>query len=142
MSRRPLAPEVWEQALVNGRIVHPSSDKDVLAYAEKWYASQGGLFTGESAPVPEPAENTMSDEEFEALMLQSDHAPGPEPEQVTEQAAEQVTEQAEERPEAAPEAAPPADAPQPRRVRARKAKGRFNGDDPATPDRNEAYLDG
>ena len=51
MSRRPLAPDLWEQALVNGRIVSPGSDQEALEYAEKWYARQGGLFD-EVEPAP------------------------------------------------------------------------------------------
>lgn len=121
MSRRPLAPDLWEQALVNGRIVSPGSDQEALEYAEKWYARQGGLFDGiEATTEPEEA------------------APAA-PEQVTEQVAEQV----EEVPAEAPaEVESHSITGLSRRARARKAKGQFQGDDPATPDRDEAYVDG
>lgn len=115
MSRRPLAPDLWEQALMNGRIVSPGSDQEALEYAEKWYARQGGEFDTPEA-APEPAE-----------------APA---EQVTEQVTEQAAEPAQE--------AEPASISGivGRRSRARQAKGRFQGDDPATPERDEAYVEG
>lgn len=73
MSRRPLSPEVWEQALVNGRRIHPSDSEAATAWSEAWYVEQGGRFSDDLTPV----ENTMSDEEFKELIAQSDHAPGP-----------------------------------------------------------------
>jgi hypothetical protein len=109
MSRRPLAADLWEQALLNGRRIHPSDDAAALAWAEGWYGAQGGGFDGpaaavEPAPDPDPA---------------PEPAPAPEPEPAA----------------AAPEAAKPA---KPRK-RARVEGGQFKGDDPATPETNEAW---
>jgi hypothetical protein len=118
MSRRPLAPDLWEQALINGRIVSPGSDQEALEYAEKWYARQGGLFDGAEA-APEPVE------------------PAPEP--VAEPAPEQEPEQ---EPEQVEEAEPASISGLSRRTRARKVKGQFQGDDPATPNRDEAFTEG
>lgn len=78
MSRRPLAPDVWEQALINGRRMHSSDTTAALAWAEQWYGAQGGRFAGEVArPDAEPVKNTLSDAASEALTLASDHGPGP-----------------------------------------------------------------
>lgn len=122
MSRRPLSPEVWEQALVNGRRIHPSDSEAATAWSERWYRDQGCRFTDDLEPV----KNTMSDEAFEALMLASDHGPGPfEPE--------------------VPAVEPPPVAPVPPRPpargkrRARVEEGRFRGDNPGTPEVNEAW---
>lgn len=105
MSRRPLAPDVWEQALINGRRMHSSDSAAALAWAEQWYAAQGCLFDG-PAPAPAPLP------ELE-----------PEPEAGLEVAAE------------------PVKINKPRR-RARQEGGRLKGDDPTTPDVNEAWAAG
>lgn len=55
MSRRPLAPDVWDQALLNGRRIHPSDDAAALRWAEEWYRLQGGLFDGGEPAAAEPA---------------------------------------------------------------------------------------
>lgn len=121
MARRPLAPDIWEQALVNGRRIHPGDDAAALSWSEAWYHSQGGRFDGEVEPAGDdpllPVENTMPDAEFEALVLQSDHAPGP-------------AEVEESKPAAKP------------KRRARQSGGQFKGDDPATPEVNEAWEGG
>jgi glutamate dehydrogenase/leucine dehydrogenase len=109
MSRRPLAPDLWEQALINGRIVHSDSDQKVLAYAEDWYKRQGGAYDVEPPAAP------------------------------TEQVTEQVAEQVQEAPVVAPVAEPPTGS---RRSRARQQKGQYQGNDPLTNNRNEAYTEG
>ena len=113
MSRRPLAPDLWEQALINGRIVHSDSDQKVLAYAEDWYKRQGGVYDVEPPAAPI--------------------------EQVTEQVTEQVAEQVQEAPVVVPAAEPPTGS---RRSRARQQKGQYQGNDPLTNNRNEAYTEG
>lgn len=124
MSRRPLSPEVWEQALVNGRRIHPSDSKAATAWSEHWYREQGGRFNDDLEPV----ENTMTDEEFETLIAASDHGPGPfEPEAPFVQPA--------------PVAPVPPKPPTRSRRRAHTDKGHFKSDDPATPAVNEAWQD-
>jgi hypothetical protein len=53
MTLQPNAPEVWEQALVDGRRVHPSDTAAAIAYAKERYAGTGYGFTGEPEPEPE-----------------------------------------------------------------------------------------
>lgn len=61
MSRQPLAPDLWEQALLNGRRINPSNDAEALAWAQRWYEARGGGFRQsvvmplEPVPAPEPA---------------------------------------------------------------------------------------
>lgn len=134
MTRRPLAPEVWEQALINGRIVHPSDDEAVARYADEWYKAQGGLFdpASEPEPVEEPQEEPEGEGEAqEPAQEPQEHAP----EHVTEHVTEQVAEQE-------PVPVPASISGLSHRTRARKEKGRYRGDDPATPDQNEAYTEG
>ena len=114
MSRRPLAADLWEQALLNGRRIHPSDDAAALTWAEQWYGAQGGLFDGPAAAEPAPAPE---------LEPAADPAPEPDPEPAAA---------------AAPEAPKPA---RPRK-RARVEGGQFKGDDPATPETNEAWEGG
>ena len=137
MSRRPLAADLWEQALLNGRRIHASNDAAALNWAEQWYGAQGGVFDGpRAAPVPlEIADSShLSDEAFAALMPQGLHATGDaEPEAKAEP---------EPEPEPEPEAAlEPAKLNKPRR-RARQEGGQLKGDDPTTPDVNEAWDGG
>lgn len=111
MSRRPLAVDLWEQALLNGRRIHPSDDAAASAWAEQWYGAQGGLFDSPAAaPVPEPVDlSYLSDEAFEALAPQGEHATG----------------------DAEPEPAP---APEPVKVHKPRRRGRYDaghGDDAA-----------
>lgn len=59
MSQIALTPELWEQALVNGRRVHPSDGAKAVTWAEDWYGKQGGQFKDQAvqpvkAPEPEP----------------------------------------------------------------------------------------
>jgi hypothetical protein len=51
MTLIPLAADVWEQALVNGRTVYPSDNAAALNWAKAWYAAQGGTFSG-TEPTP------------------------------------------------------------------------------------------
>lgn len=111
MARRPLAPDVWEQALVNGRRIHPGDDAAALSWSETWYQSQGGRFDGDAEPA-----------------VAADPEPVAEPEPAPEPAAEPVAE-------------PPKAAAKPKR-RARQSGGQFKGDDPATPEVNEAWEGG
>lgn len=100
MTRHPLAPELWEQALMNGRIVHPSDDEAVAQYADEWYRAQGGLFA--SASEPEPVEEPQKEPEGEGEAEEpQEHAPEHVTEQVTAQepAAEEHQE-SEHKPEA------------------------------------------
>lgn len=53
MSRRPSAPEVWEQALINSRRVLPNDPAKALQWAEEWYLKQGQRFIGEPEAAPE-----------------------------------------------------------------------------------------
>ncbi len=135
MSRRPLAADLWEQALLNGRRIHPGDDAAALSWAEQWYAAQGGAFDGPTgaAPAPEPADlSALSDEQFTALAPQGEHATGD-----FEPAVEAQEPDAQE-PAVAPEPARPGK----QRRRARQDAGHFRGDDPATPGVNEAWESG
>ena len=130
MTRRPLSPEVWEQALMNGRIVHPSDDEAVAKYADEWYKARGGLF--DPASEPEPAEEPQKEPEGEGEAQEPAQEPQEHaPEQVTEQVAEQE-----------PAPVPASISGLSHRTRARKERGRYRGDDPATPDQDEAYTEG
>lgn len=51
MTRRPLAPDLWEQALINGRRIHPADDAVALEWSERWYEVRGGAFEN-SEPRP------------------------------------------------------------------------------------------
>jgi hypothetical protein len=73
MSRRPSAPEVWEQALVNSRRLFPHDSAKALQWAEEWYLKQGQRFIEspviapevpqqESAPIAEPEAETPATE--------------------------------------------------------------------------------
>lgn len=54
MTRRPLAPDLWEQALINGRRIHPTDDAVALQWSERWYEVRGGAFeSSEPRPVAE-----------------------------------------------------------------------------------------
>lgn len=120
MSRRPLAPEVWEQALINGRSVSPSDDTAALAFAEQWYLDQGGAFIDEAGADP-----------FDALIPSEEPAAAVEPEPVAE-------------PEAEPEPVaiePTAEQRSHRRRRAHRTdNGQYIADNPATEEVNEAYA--
>jgi hypothetical protein len=65
MSLTPSSPETWEQALFNGRIVHPSSDEKAAAWAKDWYLKNGGIFYGEEEPQSEPVETPGEEESQE-----------------------------------------------------------------------------
>lgn len=59
MARIALTPELWEQALINGRRVYPSDGAQAVAWAEGWYVQQGGQFSHQdgaplATPEPEP----------------------------------------------------------------------------------------
>ena len=116
MSRRPLAADLWEQALLNGRRIHPGDDAAALLWAEHWYGAQGGGFEGLPPAAAEPAPTVEPELE---------PAPAVEP-------------QSEPVAAAAPEA-PKAFKP---RKRARVDGGQFKGDDPATAAVNEAWEGG
>lgn len=147
MTLQPNAPEVWEQALFDGRRVHPSDGAAAVAYAKERYDSLGYGFTGEPDPEPEPE-----------AVTEPPPAPAP-PEPVV--AAEPLSVEAAsdgmpaEPAEALPaetetvvvEAAEPAEAVQPmsvtapaRKKRARNEAGGFIADDKSTPDVNEAFV--
>lgn len=118
MSRRPLAPDIWEQALLNGRRIHPSDDQAAQAWSEQWYLKQGGLFDGQAsttqaAAAPEPV---------------SEPEPAPEPE-------------AEPEVQAQVELESPKQAVRGKR-RARHDSGQYKGDDLSTPEVNEAWDGG
>ena len=66
MSRRPLAPDLWEQALINGRIVPSGSDQQALAYAEEWYARQGGAYDAPTEQVTAQATEQVTEQAQEA----------------------------------------------------------------------------
>ena len=113
MARRPLAADLWEQALLNGRRIHPSDDAAALSWAEAWYGAQGGGFDGPApaaapAAAPEPVAAAASAAEVEPVVAAAPKAPR---------------------------------AAKPRR-RARVESGQFKGDDPATPEVNEAWEGG
>lgn len=44
MQKTPAAPELWEQALINGRIKHPSNGSKAVAWAQEWYLQNGGTY--------------------------------------------------------------------------------------------------
>lgn len=110
MSRRPLSPDIWEQALLNGRRIHASDDRAAQQWAVQWYEAQGGRFDGEPVVTPAPE-------------------PAPEPEMA---ASEPEVEPAEEQPRRSSRS----------KRRSRHDDGQFKGDDPATPDVNEAWDGG
>lgn len=61
MSRRPLAPDLWEQALINGRRIHPTDDAVALKWSERWYEARGGAFeSNKPRPLTERPETTRS----------------------------------------------------------------------------------
>lgn len=53
MSRIPLSPDIWEQALINGRRAFPSDDSAAGGFAEGWYAEQGGRFQSDQPEAPQ-----------------------------------------------------------------------------------------
>lgn len=130
MTLQPNAPEVWEQALFDGRRVHPSDGAAAVAYAKERYDSLGYGFTGEADPEPEPE-----------VVIEPPPAPAP-PEPVV--AAEPLPAETET---VVVEPAEPAEAVQPmsvtapvRKKRARTEAGGFMADDKSTPDVNEAFV--
>lgn len=62
MALQPSDPAVWEQALVDGRMVHPSDSEASVAYAFKRFEELGGSFTGEGEPEPEPTRGPLFEE--------------------------------------------------------------------------------
>jgi hypothetical protein len=65
MALTPLAADVWEQALINGRTVHPTSDKLAGEWALEWYLEQGGTFDGElQQPEPKAEPEAVSEPEL------------------------------------------------------------------------------
>jgi len=111
MSRRPLSPDIWEQALLNGRRIHASDDRAAQQWAVQWYEAQGGQFDGDAVEIP---------------------APAPEPEPAEDPIEEPAEEPAEEQPRRSSRG----------KRRTRHDDGQFKGDDPATPDVNEAWDGG
>jgi hypothetical protein len=102
MTLIPLAADVWEQALVNGRTVHPSDNAAALTWAKDWYAAQGGTFSGgEPAPIeapvveepqPEPVAEVVEPEPVQEKPRRSrsrNHKPA---EEATEQPEEEAAE--------------------------------------------------
>lgn len=99
MTLMPLAADVWEQALVNGRTVNPTDDKAALAWAKDWYAKQGGTFAN--------ADGVVVELQQEAPAVAPELAAEPEPEPAAEKpkrSRQRHHRPAEETAEPAPEA--------------------------------------
>lgn len=79
MSRRPSAPEVWEQALINANRKFPSLNKEALAWAEDWYLSQGQRFIEDPSSALEAPESIPAEEETKEAEKAAPEAPEAEP---------------------------------------------------------------
>lgn len=125
MPKRPLTPELWEQALVNGRRIHPSDSAKCTEWALKFYKSCGGHFSGEDAEPPK--------KEIKAAPEKKEEPSGvkflfPPVEEKKEMDLAPVTKEEEAKPKKRG------------RRRARNEEGQYKGDNPETPNVNEAWV--
>jgi maltose-binding protein MalE len=72
MQKTPTAPELWDQALINGRTKHPSDGSSAATWAQEWYLENGGAYVEDAAievlvtPAPEACEVIKAEPEAEA----------------------------------------------------------------------------